>query len=187
MYPTTSDSGVSFDSNASTITSMSDDAMQPLQSTKINSDDTQSISKLSNYSYIPHDQHNISNFDVSAWHVVPTKFECCHCDCHVSATHASNKQSDKLQHLYYPVGAQTDTRSKNQVYPFIFWCKNKVFNGKSMFWISFPRLYSMRVIMLGRVCSATDIDEKQMYNISYRLFLLHVVLVLVAISFLSRV
>jgi hypothetical protein len=25
---------------------------------------------------------NISNFDVTAWHSIPTTFECCHCQCH---------------------------------------------------------------------------------------------------------
>jgi hypothetical protein len=74
---------------------------------------------------IPHDQMNISNFDVTTWHSVPTSFECCHCQCH---HHINNDllRNEMNNNLYIPEHSR-HKRTKNEFFPFIFWLswKNK--------------------------------------------------------------
>ncbi|CAF1338214.1 unnamed protein product [Adineta ricciae] len=81
------DSGISFDSNISSLSSISQhhhqqQQHQQLQSTRTHADDSCSLSTLSDVSVIPHDEMNISNFDVTGWHSLPESLECCHCECH---------------------------------------------------------------------------------------------------------
>ena len=61
---------------------------------------------------------NLSNFDVTAWHTVPTSFECCHCQCH---HHVNNEpmHNPTTNYLYIPEPYR-EKRSKNEIYPFIF-------------------------------------------------------------------
>ncbi|UJR29099.1 hypothetical protein I4U23_010313 [Adineta vaga] len=105
------DSGISFDTNYHL------QQQQQLQSTRTLSDDSCSLSTLSDLSLIPHDEMNISNFDVTGWHSLPDSFECCHCQCHHH--HHHDKSSHEVnQYLYVPEQYRTK-RTKNEVYPFI--------------------------------------------------------------------
>ncbi len=61
---------------------------------------------------------NISNFDVTAWHSVPTSFECCHCQCrhHINNDILPNPTTN---YLYVPEQYR-GKRTKNEIFPFIF-------------------------------------------------------------------
>lgn len=111
------DSGISFDTNISSISSFNENFHQ-FQSTKLNSDDSCSHLSLSHVSSIQNAQMNLSNFDITAWHTIPTSFECCHCHCH---HHVNNEvlHNGQNKYLYYPQDYE-EKRSKNQVFPFIF-------------------------------------------------------------------
>ncbi|CAF1280984.1 unnamed protein product, partial [Rotaria magnacalcarata] len=111
------DSGISFGTNVSSI-STSDENFRQFQSTRILSDDSNSRLSLSDLSSIANDQMNISNFDVTAWHTIPTSFECCHCHCH-HQTNADALRNPTNNYLYYPQ-QHHDQRTKNQIFPFIF-------------------------------------------------------------------
>ena len=108
------DSGIN--SNISSVTSSNQNFHQ-LQSTRTHSDDSYSFSTLSDLSYIPHEQTNLSNFDVTAWHSVPTSFECCHCQCH---HHINNDLlgNEMNNNLYIPEYSR-HKRTKNEFFSFI--------------------------------------------------------------------
>lgn len=111
------DSGISSDENISSI-STTNEQFHQLQSTRIASNGSNSYLSFSDLSSIHNDEINISNFDVTAWHTIPTSFECCHCHCH----HHLDKnifQNPTNNYLYYPQQHQEE-RTKNQIFPFIF-------------------------------------------------------------------
>lgn len=113
------DSGISFDTNISSISS-SNETLHQFQSTKLHSDDSCSHLSLSHLSSIKNDEKNLSNFDVTAWFTIPTSFECCHCHCHHHVKNVLREnENENEKYLYYP--HEYDVKqSKNQVFPFIF-------------------------------------------------------------------
>ncbi len=61
---------------------------------------------------------NISNFNVTTWHSVPTSFEYCHCQCH---HHINNDPlpNEMNKNLYIPEHSR-HKRTKTEFFPFIF-------------------------------------------------------------------
>ncbi len=76
-----------------------------------------SLLTLSDRSDIPHEQMNLSNFDVTAWYSVQTLFEYRHRQCH---HYVNNDRSRNEMNNYLSIPEQSrKKRTTNDFFPFI--------------------------------------------------------------------
>jgi hypothetical protein len=76
-----------------------------------------SLLTLSDLSDIPHEQMNLSNFDVTAWYSVQTLFECRHRQCHHYVNNDLSR-NEMINYLYIPEQSR-QKRTTNGFFPFI--------------------------------------------------------------------